>query len=81
MKKKLLLTTGLVSGLLMSASAMAEVKVGGSIEMNYGSTETATTGAKDSGPGSLSFETELDISSKKELDNGMTLGLQHGNDG
>jgi hypothetical protein len=30
----------------MSASAMAEVKVGGSIEMNYGSTETATTGTK-----------------------------------
>jgi hypothetical protein len=73
--KKLLLTTGLVSGLLMSASAMAEVKVGGSIEMNYGSTETATTGTKDSGPGSLTFETELDISSTKELDNGMTLGL------
>jgi hypothetical protein len=73
--KKLLLTTGLVSGLLMSASAMAEVKVGGSIEMNYGSSETATTGTKDSGPGTLSFETELDISSKKELDNGMTLGL------
>jgi hypothetical protein len=73
--KKLLLTTGLVSGLLMSASAMAEVKVGGSIEMNYGSTETATTATKNSGPGSLTFETELDISSTKELDNGMTLGL------
>lgn len=73
--KKLLLTTGLVSGLLMSASAMAEVKVGGSIEMNYGSTETATTATKNSGPGSLTFETELDISSSKELDNGMTLGL------
>lgn len=73
--KKLLLTTGLASAMLFSASAMAEVKVGAVLEWNIGSTETATTGTKDSGPTSLGFSHELDISTSKDLSNGMKLGM------
>jgi hypothetical protein len=73
--KKLLLTTGLASAVLFSANAMAEVKVGAVLEWNIGSTEKASTGTKDSGPTAIGFSTELDISSKKTLSNGMILNL------
>ena len=73
--KKLLLTTGLASAVLFSANAMAEVKVGAVLEWNIGSSETAATGTKDSGPTAIGFSTELDISSTKTLSNGMILSL------
>jgi len=73
--KKLLLTTGLASAMLFSASAMAEVKVGAVLEWNYGSSELASTGTKNSGPTSLGFSSELDISASKDLSNGMKLGI------
>jgi len=73
--KKLLLTTGLASAVLFSANAMAEVKIGAVLEWNIGSTETASTGTKDSGPTSLGFSHELDISASKDLSNGMKLGI------
>ena len=73
--KKLLLTTGLASAVLFSANAMAEVKIGAILEWNIGSTEKAATGTKNSGPTSLGFSHELDVSTSKDLSNGMKLGL------
>jgi len=62
--------------MLFSASAMADdVKVGAVLEWNIGSSETAATGTKDSGPTSLGFSSELDVSASKDLSNGMKLGI------
>jgi hypothetical protein len=67
--KKLLATTALV-GLAMSSASLAEVKVSGSIEQTYNSNSVGGTTAASSG--GLGQETNISISSTKELDNGMT---------
>jgi hypothetical protein len=67
--KKLLATTALV-GLAVSSASFAEVKVSGSIEQTYNSNSIGGTGT--GGSGGLGQETNLSISSSKELDNGMT---------
>jgi outer membrane protein OmpU len=72
--KKLLLGTSLASALLVAASAYAEVSVGGSLETTINTRETATTGVTgNSSPSSIGHETDLNLRTKKELDNGMTL--------
>jgi len=72
--KKLLLGTSLASAMLVAASAYAEVKVGGSLETTINTRETQTTGvAGDSSPSSIGHETDLKLSTSKDLDNGMSL--------
>jgi hypothetical protein len=67
--KKLLATTALV-GLVVSSASFAEIKVSGSIEQTYNSNSVGGTTA--GGTGGLGQETNITVSSSKELDNGMT---------
>jgi outer membrane protein OmpU len=72
--KKLLLGTSLASAMLVAASAYAEVKVGGSLETTINTRETQTTSTVgNSSPTSIGHETDLNLRTSKELDNGMTL--------
>jgi len=72
--KKLLLGTSLASAMLVAASAYAEVKVGGSLETTINTRETQTSGTVgNSSPTSIGHETDLNLRTSKELDNGMTL--------
>ena len=76
MKNKLLLTTALVGSVAIAGASFAETKVGGDVEMTYKSksydkeTGTSTTQTGQDGFGS---EENIKISTKKELDNGMTM--------
>ena len=70
--KKLLTTTALIGLVASSVSSYAETKVTGSIEQTYNANSVGGTDAK-SGSDGLGQETNLKISSSKELDNGMTL--------
>jgi hypothetical protein len=74
MNKKLLCSTALVGALMVSGSALAELKIGGNVTntINFGSDEAT----RDENEGILSDErlgTEMNISllSKKDLNNGM----------
>jgi len=68
--KKLLATTALV-GLVTSSAAIAEVKVSGSIEQTFNSKSVGGTGT--GGASDLGQESNLKLSSSKDLDNGMTV--------
>ena len=70
--KKLLTTTALIGLVASSVSSYAETKVTGSIEQTYNANSVGGTDAK-SGSDGLGQETNLKISSSKELDNGMTV--------
>jgi hypothetical protein len=70
--KKLLTTTALIGLVASSVSSYAETKVTGSIEQTYNANSVGGTDAK-SGSDGLGQETNLKISSSKELDNGMNL--------
>ena len=70
--KKLLTTTALIGLVASSVSSYAETKVTGSIEQTYNANSVGGTDAK-SGSDGLGQETNLKISSSKELDNGMKL--------
>jgi hypothetical protein len=70
--KKLLTTTALIGLVASSVSSYAETKIKGSIEQTYNTVSTGGT-ATASGNGALGQETNVKISSSKELDNGMTL--------
>ena len=70
--KKLLTTTALIGLVASSVSSYAETKVTGSIEQAYNTVSQGGT-ATASGNRSLGQETNVKISSSKELDNGMTL--------
>lgn len=70
--KKLLTTTALIGLVASSVSSYAETKIKGSIEQTYNTVSTGGTGTA-SGNGALGQETNVKISSSKELDNGMTL--------
>ena len=70
--KKLLTTTALIGLVASSVSSYAETKVTGSIEQTYNANSVGGTNAKEGSDG-LGQETNLKISSSKELDNGMKL--------
>ena len=70
--KKLLTTTALIGLVASSVSSYAETKVTGSIEQTYNANSVGGTDAKTGSDG-LGQETNLKISSSKELDNGMKL--------
>ena len=72
--KKLLLGTSLASAMLVAASAYAEVKVGGSLETTINTRETQTSSTVgNSSPATIGHETDLKLSTSKDLDNGMSL--------
>jgi hypothetical protein len=68
--KKLLLTTAMTTSLLASV-ALAEVKIGGSLEMTFADSESISTGA--SSGGAIGTEYELDITATDKLSNGMSI--------
>jgi len=70
--KKLLTTTALIGLVASSVSSYAETKVTGSIEQTYNANSVGGTDSVNSSDG-LGQETNLKITSSKELDNGMTL--------
>ena len=70
--KKLLTTTALIGLVASSVSSYAETKVTGSIEQTYNANSVGGTDAKTGSDG-LGQETNLKITSSKELDNGMKL--------
>ena len=70
--KKLLTTTALIGLVASSVSSYAETKVTGSIEQTYNANSVGGTGGTASSDG-MGQETNLKITSSKELDNGMTL--------
>jgi hypothetical protein len=72
MNKKLLLTSALVSS-VVAGSALAEIKVGGDIEVTMRSYSTDAKAVSDGSH--LGQETNVTVSGGKDLDNGMTLKL------
>jgi len=71
MKNKLLLTTAIASGMMISSAALAEVKVSGDVEATYrGISYDLATLKQDSG-GGLGIETNIIIGYKGDLDNGL----------
>lgn len=71
--KKLLTTTAIAGSILGFASAaQAELKIGGSMNWDYGTQEIPSTGTKDTGPDDLGVEHEIDLKNTVDLDNGMT---------
>jgi len=70
--KKLLTTTALIGLVASSVSSYAETKIKGSIEQTYNTISTGGTGTT-SGNGGLGQESNVKISSSKDLDNGMKL--------
>jgi hypothetical protein len=70
MKKTLLLTSALVSGLTLSSVANAEVK--GSMKFGYGAADGPSDSASTAGTQGFMRETQIDMSTSGELDNGMS---------
>ena len=68
--KKLLITSALASSLIASVS-LAEVKVGGGLEVTYGDKQTAAASSQKYVGAAIGYEAELDISASAELSNGM----------
>jgi hypothetical protein len=68
--KKLLITSALASSLIASVS-LAEVKVGGGLEVTYGDKQTAATSSQKYVGAAIGYEAELDISASADLSNGM----------
>ena len=71
MKNKLLLTTAIASGMMISSAALAEVKVAGDVEATYRSVSYDVAAEKINGGGGLGIETNIIIGYKGELDNGL----------
>lgn len=70
MKKTLLLTSALVSGLTLASVSNAEIK--GSMKFGYGASDAPSNDATAPGTQGFMRETQIDMSTKGELDNGMT---------
>jgi len=68
MKKTLLLTSALVSSIALTSVANAEVK--GSMKLGYGFSDGASNDSTDAGTQGLLRETQIDMSTTGELDNG-----------
>ena len=72
--KKLMLTTALASSLLVSA-AIAEVKVGGALEVTMGSSEKPATGTKNNYGTTIGYENEISFRGSTTLTNGTVVGV------
>jgi len=70
MKKTLLLTSALVSSIALGSVANAEVK--GSMKFGYAASDGASNDATAAGTQGFMRETQIDMSTSGELDNGMT---------
>ena len=73
MKNKLLLTTAIASGMMISSAALAEVKVSGDVEATYKSVSYDLADEKINGGSGLGMETNIAISYKGALDNGLNV--------
>ena len=73
MKNKLLLTTAIASGMMISSAALAEVKVYGDVEATYKSVSYDLASEKVRGGGGLGIESNIAIDYKGSLDNGLTV--------
>jgi hypothetical protein len=71
MKNKLLLTTAIASGMMISSAALAEVKVSGDVEATYRSVSYDVAAEQVNGGGGLGIETNIIIGYKGDLDNGL----------
>lgn len=73
MKNKLLLTTAIASGLMISTAAFSEVKVSGDVEATWKSVSYDLAAEKQSGADGLGIETNIILSYKGKLTNGMSV--------
>ena len=77
--KKLLLGSALAASVLLAGSSFAETKVSGYLETTINTKENSSTGvAGNSTPSTIGQETSIDISTSKQLDNGLTLSAGFG---
>ena len=68
-----LLTTTAIASVALAGAAIAEVKVSGSIEQTINSNSYDKAADQHKGSTAIGSETNLTVSSSKELDNGMTV--------
>ena len=71
MKNKLLLCSALVSAVALTSGVNAETKVGGNLEQIWKSVSRDKTDEKVNGANHFGSETNISLSSSKELDNGL----------
>lgn len=81
--KKLLLGSALASAVLFAGSSFAETKISGYLETTVGFTSTTTTGTPDNSlPTGIGHEVSIDLSTSKELSNGLKMeagfGVENG---
>jgi len=69
---KKLLTTTAIASVAFAGAAFAETKISGSIEQTYNSNSHDTATEQHKNTGAIGSETNVQFSSSKELDNGMT---------
>jgi len=84
MKNKLLLCSALVSAVALTSGVNAETKVGGNLEQIWQSVSRDKATSQINGANSFGAETNISLSSSKELDNGMKASygfvIEHGAD-
>jgi len=73
MKNKLLLTTAIASGMMISTAAISDVKVSGDIEQTYRSVSYDKATSKIEGGAGLGAETNIAITYTGSLDNGLSI--------
>jgi hypothetical protein len=72
--KKLLLGSALASAVLFSGSSFAETNISGYLETTVGFTSSTTTGTPDNSlPTGIGHEVSIDLSTSKELSNGLKM--------
>ena len=73
MKNKLLITTAIASGMMISSAALAEVKVSGDVEATHRSVSYDLASEQVDSAAGLGIETNIIIGYKGTLKNGMTV--------
>jgi len=73
MKNKLLLTTAIASGMMISTAAISDVKISGDIEQTYRSVAYDVTANKIRGGAGLGAETNIGIAYTGSLENGLNV--------
>jgi len=84
MKNKLLLCSALVSAVALTSGVNAETKVGGNLEQTWYSASRDLAAEQVNGAAGFGAETNISLSSSKELDNGLKasfgFNLEHGSE-